>query len=428
MLRVNTFHLFVIYYLVFIFQISIIAQVEDDFSFNDEPELEWSGNLDVKYSLFNMDKSSAQYKLQFMKEPPSSSLLSQYRLEPYLNAEYRTSELGFVLKTHASYYSDENARFDLFEAYANYNPSFNVNIQAGKKVYNWGKGYAFNPAGFVNPVKDPENPELAQAGLLSANIEYLKSFQSDVLQSFSFLAILISTSGVSGTAFGEVKNTDIALKSYFLFMDTDIDLLAYYSNNKAKRFGFDFARNIQENIEIHGELSYNHNVVRFTIANNSLYSERVDAYSYLFGLRYLDVSNTTIIFEYYHNGSGINKSEYEEYNGYLNNGANIANPLAAQQTFGVSQTYFKSTTLMKDYLYIKFSHPEPFDWLYFTPSLFSIYNLADKSFLLSFQVSYKPVTNIEFLLWPSFLFGDDNTEFGSRQVQQKIEFWTRVYF
>ena len=428
MINIKSLVTALIFCVIILSQKNIIAQVENDFSINNEPELEWSGNLDVKYSLFNMDKNSAQYKLQFMKELPSSSLLSQYRLEPYLNAEYRTSELGFFLKTHATYYSDDNARFDLFEAYANYNPSFNVSLQAGKKVYNWGKGYAFNPVGFVNPVKDPENPELARAGLLSANFEYIKSFQSDVLQSFSFLAILIPTSDVSGSAFGEVKNTDIALKSYFLLFDTDIDLLAYYSNNNAKRFGFDFARNLQDNIEIHGELSYNQDVERFTIANNTLASERVDAYSFLFGLRYLDASNTTIILEYYHNGSGINKSEYGEYNSFLNNGANSINPLVAQQTFSVNQNYFKSTTLMKDYLYLKISHPEPFDWLYFTPSLFSIYNLADNSFLLSFQMSYKPVTNIEFLFWPSFLFGDDNTEFGSRQVQQKIELWARVYF
>ena len=25
-------------------------------------------------------------------------------------------------------------------------------------MYNWGKGYAFNPVGYVNPFKDPENP------------------------------------------------------------------------------------------------------------------------------------------------------------------------------------------------------------------------------------------------------------------------------
>ncbi len=263
--------------LIFALSMVVFAQDENDYETPVEPErkLEWNGNLDVKYMLFNMDQKSAQYRLQFYKNSPSSSLLSQYKLEPYLNAEYRTSDLGFVLKTHASYYSDTDARFDLFEAYANFNPSFNITLQAGKRVYSWGKGYAFNPVGFVNPTKDPENPELAQAGLLSANIEYVKSFSSEALQSFSFLAVLIPTTDVDGTTFGEFNNTDIALKSSFLLWDTDIDLLAYYSEIKPKRYGFDFSRNIQENIEVHGELSFNQNVEKYTIQNNALSYNRV---------------------------------------------------------------------------------------------------------------------------------------------------------
>ena len=393
-----------------------------------EKKLEWNGNLDVKYKLFSMDQNSSLYKLQFFKEPPSSSLLSQYSLEPYLNAEYHTSDLGFVLKTHGSYYSNKNSSFDLFEAYASFNPSFNTNLQAGKKVYSWGKGYAFNPVGFVNPIKDPENPELAQAGLFSANFEYVKSFSSEALQSFSFLAVLIPSLEVTGTQFGELKNTGVALKSSFLFYDTDIDLLAYYSEIRPKRYGFDFARNIQENIEMHAEFSYNQNVERFAILNNSLGSEFVNMYSYLFGIRYLDASNTTIIAEYYHNGSGLSKDEYTNYTDFINNGANSLSETIKQQTLGISQTYFEGQTLMRDYLYVKLSHPEPFDWLYFTPSLYTIYNLTDNSFLLSFQMSYKPITNTEFIFWTSMFAGDESTEYGGKQVMQRMELWMRVFF
>ncbi len=291
-----------IFVLILIPSMLLLGQ-EDDVPYYQEEEkenkLEWNGNLDVKYKLFNMNQNSSLYKLQFYNELPSSSLLSQYSIEPYLNAEYRTSDLGFILKTHGLYYSDKNSSFDLFEAYASFSPSFNTNLQAGKKVYSWGKGYAFNPVGFVNPFKDPENPELAQAGLLSANIEYVKSFSSESLQSFSLLAVIIPTSGISGTSFGEFKNTDMALKASLLLWDTDIDLLAYFSSINPKRFGIDFSKNLQDNIEIHGELSYNQNVEQNIIADSLLVTELTDHYSFLFGLRYLNESNTTIIAEYY---------------------------------------------------------------------------------------------------------------------------------
>lgn len=393
-----------------------------------EKKLELSGNLDIKYTLFHMDRNSAQYKLQFLREHLSSSLLSQYRLEPYLNADYRTGDLGFILKTHATYYSDTDAWVDLFEAYGSFNPSFNITLQAGKRVYSWGKGYAFNPGGFVNPVKDPENPELAQSGLLSVNVEYIKSFSSKALQSFSFLAIVIPPSDITGTQFRELGNTAIALKSYFLLWDTDIDLLAYYRADKSRQFGFDFSRNLQENIEMHGELSHNQNMERFAIINGALTCESVDRFSYLFGLRYLDASNTTIIAEYYHNGLGLSKAEFAQYNEFLNNGVNNPDPAVAQQTFGINQTYFKGSTLMQDYLYIKLMHPEPFDWLYFTPSLYTIYNLSDNSYLLSLRISYKPIINTEFIFWGTLLAGNNMTEYGGKQVQQRIELWMRVFF
>jgi len=416
--------------LVFFSTSILFAQENEYSSFEGETEnkLEWSGNLDAKYSIYNMDKSSSLFKLQFLKNLPTSSSLSQYKIEPYLNAEFKSSEYGFTLKTHATYYNDDNSSFDLFEGFANYNPSFNTSLQAGKKVYSWGKGYAFNPVGFVNPIKDPENPELAQAGLLSANVEYIKSFSTDNFQNFSFLAVLIPTNNVFGTNFVEVQNTDIAVKTSFLIYDTDIDFLLYYSNVKPKQFGFDFARNIKENIEIHGEISLNQNAEKFTIENNLLTSKFSNNYSFLLGFRYLDKSNTTLIAEYYKNGNGLSKNEFVKYIEYLNNGANSSNLLVAQQTLFTSQSYFKGTTLMQDYLYVKISHPEPFDWLYFTPSIYTIFNIADNSLLLSFQLSYKPINNTEFIFWTSLFEGKGGTEYAEKQVKNRAEIWMRAFF
>ena len=83
---------------------------------------------------------------------------------------------------------------------------------------------------------------------------------------------------------------------------------------------------------------------------------------------------------------------------------------------------------MQNYLYIKIMQPEPFSWLYFSISMFSIYNLADNSFLISPQLNYKPYTNFEVLLWPFLFFGDEGTEYGSKQFKKKVEIWMRFYF
>jgi len=408
--------------------LSVVAVSQDESEDQSTArKLEWSGNFDVKYSIFHMNQSSANYKLQFFNKS-ISSYLSQYRIEPYVNAEYKLQNLEVQLKTHAIFYDEKESSFDLYEAYGTYNPSASLSLQAGKRVYNWGKGYAFNPVGFVNTVKDPENPELAQAGLMSINAEFVKSFPSEVLQSFSVMMVILSGRPVISHRFDETKNTDVGLKFSFLVMDTDIDFMTYQSVTYPARYGVDFSRNIMENLEVHAELSVANKVIRYVVANGVPQSQQSDRASYLFGFRYLSEISTTVIAEYYHNGSGLSRSEFQSYHDYLVNGLSIGTSVSVQRTMENNRALFNSNTLMQEYLYVKISHPEPFDLLYVTPSMFSIYNLADKSVLLSASIQYKPTTDLEFILWPSFLVGSNNSEFGGRQAQQRIDLWMRVFF
>ena len=37
-------------------------------------------------------------------------------------------------------------------------------MEAGKRTLRWGKGYAWNPIGFVERPKDPNDPDLAREG------------------------------------------------------------------------------------------------------------------------------------------------------------------------------------------------------------------------------------------------------------------------
>jgi len=144
-------------------------------------------------------------------------------------------------------------------------------------MYSWGKGYAFNPVGYVNPFKDPENPELAQAGLLSINFEKIKSFDSP-LQTYAFTAIVIPPQENINDKYGELKNTGIAIKNYFLLWDIDFDLMGYYSEINPKKMGFDFAANVKENMELHGEISYIKDKIKYKIVDDEIFSELLTHY------------------------------------------------------------------------------------------------------------------------------------------------------
>ncbi len=418
----------------FLMAILITTTRAEDYSFeiptldDDEKILEWSGNLDAKYSVFHMREDSPFYKLTFTNSDSVSEYLSQYRLELYLNGDYQTKDMGFHLKTHTTYFDDsKDVDFGILEAYVNINLSITSFVRAGKKMYNWGKGYAFNPVGYVNPFKDPEDPELAQAGLLSINFEKIKSFNSP-LKTYAFTAIVIPPIENINDKFGELKNTDFAVKNYFLLWDIDFDLMGYYSKTNPKQVGFDFATNIKENIELHGEFSYIKDKTKYKIVDDEIFSEEADGYSYLLGLRYLNQNGTTLIGEYYHNDLGLTKEEYRAYSDFLLNSAQSSDTTAEKKALQYAQTYFKSSNLTQDYLYLKVQHPEPFGLLYFTPSIFTIYNLSDNSFSFSSRLSYKPITNLELILWHTFLNGEEGTEFGAKQNQQKIQAWVRIYF
>ncbi len=389
--------------------------------------LELSGNLDAKYSIFRTRNDSPMYKLQYYNQQ-ISDFISSYRMEFYLNGDYQTSDIGMHLKTHSQYYSDSQTEFNLYELYGNVNLSANSFLLVGKKMYNWGKGYAFNPVGYVNPVKDPENPELLQTGLSSVNYEYSKSFQTDTIKNIALDLIFVPSVNTINGKISEIQNTDIASKLYLLLLDTDIDFMQYYSKVNPQKIGVDFSRNILPSLEIHGEFSASFNQPKHIIVNNTIETKYIDGKSYLFGIRWLNELNITTILEYYHNDAGLSLREFENYNNFLVNTISSDNTSIFSNAMNINKNNFSGSNLMQDYLYLKISWQEPFNWVYFTPAVYTIYNINDRSFITGIPLSYGPITNFEFIFWPVFFTGDHNTEYGSKQYEKKLELWMRFYF
>ncbi|HAO21688.1 MAG TPA: hypothetical protein DCQ37_15200 [Desulfobacteraceae bacterium] len=74
------------------------------------------------------------------------------------------------------------------------------------------------------------------------------------------------------------------------------------------------------------------------------------------------------------------------------------------------------------------SQKEPFDILYFTPSLSCIFNMNDKSFSLSPELLYNGITNLEMRLKAGFIYGKEDTEYGEKQNDCRMELRLRYYF
>lgn len=413
--------------LIFSFTSAFSQEYEFDIPDEHDAKIELNGNLDAKWGLLQTQKSSPFFGLQFYDVSEKDDYLSQYRLDFYLEGVYRHKQVGFFMKTFYQYVKEEPLAPSFFELYGSLNFSSRWSMSIGKRRFNWGKGYAFNPVGYVNAEKDPENPDLALAGRTSVYFNYNRSFQSDVLQNFSLSAILLPPEADINNRFASADQIGAALKLYFLLKNIDIDLMTAFKKDEPPRIGIDFSTNLRENLEIHAELSYAWDEKKYLIVDGIM-SQELDGSYCLLGLRYLNRLNTTLIAEFYHNNIGLSANEFKYYLGYLRNSLESNNSVMINAARSNMSTVFRSKTLMRDYLYVKLMQPEPFSWLYSSISLFTIYNLSDHSCLISPQLSYKPYTNFEFLLWPFLFFGGDDTEYGSKQFERKVEIWLRFYF
>jgi hypothetical protein len=80
------------------------------------------------------------------------------------------------------------------------------------------------------------------------------------------------------------------------------------------------------------------------------------------------------------------------------------------------------------YLYLRVSQKEPFDIVYFTPSVTLITNLDDGSYSVTPELLYTGITNLDLRLRATWLHGKASTEFGEKQTARKLELMARLYF
>jgi len=422
--------------------VPLFAFAQDDYSFDlseIEKEIEKKpytigGYLEFTPKISRLDHNAAFYKLNFYNRP-EKDYLDEYNFKMSMNGAYKKGISEVYIRsdidtTESDIKSETDITID--EGYLSVKPSSSFNISMGKKALKWGKGYAWNPVAFVGRPKNPDDPDLSLEGYIMVSADYIKSF-SGPLQTISVTPVVIPVYDHVNSEFGESNNTNYAGKLYLLLYDTDIDFMFLKGNSRPDRFGADFSRNITPSFEIHGEFAYIDDITKTAIDSAGNKTQTIyDAKTYLLGIRYLTEFDTTFICEYYRNAAGFTEEEMEGFSGLVDNGYN------AYVTSGNDTLLKKANTMiegsygrpnpMRDYTYLRVSQKEPFDILYFTPSITCVYNINDKSYSLSPEILYAGITNLELRLKAALLAGPDNSEFGEKQNDYRIEFRARYYF
>jgi len=241
-----------------------MALAEEDYSFDlseiEEKPLDIGGYVEFRPVLFGLDKNSALHKLK-LYDRGKENVREEYNFRALLDGSYKKgiTEFHAIVNTDLkkSYlgWSEETT---LYEGYMSLRPSSTFNFNIGKKTLQWGKGYAWNPAAFLDRPKDPEDPELAREGYVVVSADYIKSFDGP-LKTFSFTPVLMPVYDQINDDFGKINSLNFAGKIYLLLYDTDIDFMFLTGQSKTNRYGMDFSRNLTSNFEIHGELAFVNN-------------------------------------------------------------------------------------------------------------------------------------------------------------------------
>jgi len=157
-----------------------------------------------------------------------------------------------------------------------------------------------------------------------------------------------------------------------------------------------------------------------------------DATSFLFGTRYLTNRDTTVILEVYRNGTGFSRGEMEDFFVFVDDAyrtyARTGSDAALQKAASLSEGGYGRVNPMRDYLYLRLSQKEPFDILYFTPAITTILNLNDRSFTISPETTYTGLTNLEIRLKASFINGPNESEYGEKPFDFRLELRVGYYF
>ena len=395
------------------------------------------GYLELRPVLFGLDRDASLYKLKFFKRDEGKTI-EEYNGKLQIEGSYEKGIARLFVRTNFdltySYLGWEHNDPEkmIYEGYLSLKPSTSLSFKFGKQTLLWGKGYAFNPVAFVSRPKDPDDPELALEGYITASADYIKSFQGP-LKTVSITPVIFPVYKDINDDFGTVNRLNFAGKLYFLLYDTDIDIMAMTGGSRTSRVGMDFSKNITTNLEVHGEFAFVNNQIKKVIDSQGNTSDsKFDAKSYLLGLRYLTASDTTFIFEYYRNGTGFSHLEMKDYLIFIDRGYDLyllnGNDSLLKKAAGVTEGNYGRPNPMKDYLYLRVTQKEPFNILYFTPAITTIMNLNDKSLSISPELLYTGITNLELRLKAFGLVGGKGTDFGEKQNDYRVELRVRYYF
>ena len=415
-----------------------VTQAAEEFSFDssefERKAFEIGGHAQLKQEDFSFNRGAAFYRLNNFDQPQRERL-DRTTGTLQLAGKLRHGIGTFDFRTNSSEQWDQSGHDRdnaVFEAAYSIRPDPGLTLEAGKRVLRWGKGYAWNPIGFVERPKDPNDPELAREGFVMAAGDLIFNPGGD-LQTVAFTPVLVPAGKDVNGDFGASGHWNPAAKLYLLYRDTDIDFAWQGRGSRPARYGMDFSRNVASNFEIHGEWARIQKATRpVTDSAGRVTSETGNADSALLGLRYLTASDTTYIAELYRNGTGYSEEEARQFYEFVNAAfaqfEQTGSTALLQKALTLSQGGYGRPNAGRDYAYFRAQQKDALGIVYFQAAITAMMNRQDRSYQVTPELLYTGIKNLDLRLRLFLLQGGASTDFGEKQNSRRLELYARYYF
>jgi hypothetical protein len=331
----------------------------------------------------------------------------------------RSQKLHAKLRASLESAGGSNARLDVGELYWHGSVGSSVDFTIGRKIERWGTGYAWNPTGFINPRKNPADPN----DRLSANVGVDLAQLGLVVHDWSIS--LIGLPQINWRDFHvDAAHTAWAARAYRLVNGTDVSVVAE-SGADGTREGVSLSRVFGKAFECHGEIAWFQREDRTTLAADGLVTSREDAVQGLVGGQYTFARDVNLAIEYFHNGKGLDGSEWGRFR--------VA-AAAARQAFDAGQPLpllaanrsYTELLMGRDYGFTRLF--VPIDAGRVEVEALSIANLRDGSTLVRGGVTWKVRPNLR-VYWIQTEFADrPGSEFSYLRVRRLADIGFRIYY
>jgi len=323
-------------------------------------------------------------------------------------------------------------RLRLKELYANFSLNSHWDVTAGKRILKWGTGYAWTPTGFLDPPRDPRDPNdrLSQyegRELIEVRATYGNHNLTGVFSSPQLFSHLKIGRGLCQWAF----------KYNALVRGLDYSLIASFGGiHSPNRYGVNATYVVGKALEIHGEAAAQR-------GSRLLYplaiSEDNPAKTYLqppyarlkehdgriymstlLGINYTFSSGWNLVAEYYRDGTGLNLREWRRLGDYvafneeqhrLQAGGDLSQITLPAANLLWTVQGFTQFNRHQDYFFTRLSRTRiARKW---DLENITILNTHDASLIWIPQVSFDFSERVGVYVRYSYYAGGRNTEFGS---------------